>query len=287
MTSVMAINHRTFSIVRSVTIVLAAAATLLLPLAQATPVVSGVAQLDGTATVTNSTIQFFDNTGTANTLSGEATGNTLSYATLNGIADPAAEIQELTGGPFSGSLPPPGFVDYTTFNVTNAPSPYSEIDFDLETVNPGVGTPGACFSDNIGNECTPLINTSVAGDPWVTSCPSGDVCVLSPFTRVQFCSNTVDFLLSFSGLAYYAPPPGAGPFSSYTDANFDTQGVLGNVPGIVEADNALHSGSFSVSASVAGSFGSTPIPEPTSVLLAFSGLLLVAGVYRRSKKYRN
>jgi hypothetical protein len=256
------------------------------PFAHSSTLVTGVASLNGTATVTNTTIEFFDNTGTANTLSGAATNNTQSYATLNGIADPAVEIQELAGGPFSGNLPGPGFVDFATFNVTNAPTPYTQIDFDLTNVNPGVGTSAACFSDSLGNECTPLIDVTASGDPWVTTCPAGHTCVVSPFTLLQV-SGGVDIFLVMDGLAYYAPPAGAGPNASMTVANLSTQGVFNTYAGIVEIDNALHSGNFTVSASVAGTFGSQAVPEPATAFLAFSGLLALGVFYRQIKKRRS
>ncbi|MGA3028416.1 MAG: hypothetical protein ABSF98_27025 [Bryobacteraceae bacterium] len=271
---------------RFMTVALALSATVLFPLARATPVVSGVASLNGTATVTNTSIEFFDNTGTANTLSGAATGNTLSYATLNGIADPAVQIKELSGGPFSGTFPGPGFVDYATFDVTNAPSGYSTIDFDLTQINPGVGSAAACFSDTPGNECTPLIDTTDPGDPWVMSCHSGHTCVTSPFTLVQ-ANGGVDIFYTFDGVSYFAPPEPAPPNSSTTAAILSTQGVINTYGGIVEVDNALHSGNGTVTASVAGTFGSTAVPEPTTALLALSGLLIVAGLYRRGNKHRS
>ena len=258
------------------------AVAMFLPLTHAATLVSGIASVNGNAQVTNTTIQFFDNNNDPNTLSGAASGSTQSYVTLNGHADPAMEIQELTGGPFSGALPGPGYVDYATFNVTDAPG--QVIDFDLTNINQGVGTAGACFADTVGNVCTPLIDTTAAGDPWVASCPGGHTCVVSPFTLVQV-SGGVNIFFVFDGLAYYAPPgPPAGANSSYTIGNLSTQGVVASYGGIVEIDNALHSGSGIVTASVSGTFGSTAVPEPATAFLALGGLLIGTGLTRRLKK---
>lgn len=281
------LKHMTFCNVRFTMIALATAATVLLPLAQATPLVTGVASLNGTSTVTNTTIQFFDNSATGNTLSAAASGNTMSYSTLNGLADTSVEIQELTGGPFSGNLPGPGYVDYTTFNVTNAPTPYSTIDFDLTKIDAGVGTAGACFSDTIGNECTPLVDTTATGDPWVTTCPAGHTCVVSPFTLVQV-NGGVDIFMTFEGLSYFAPPAGAGVTASPTVANLSTQGVIETFAGITQVDTGLHSGNGTINSSISATFGSQAVPEPTTAFLALSGLLLIGGgLYRRRARARS
>jgi hypothetical protein len=97
----------------------------------------------------------------------------------------------------------------------------------------------------------------------------------------------VNIFYTFEGLSYFAPPAGAPPNSSTTVADLSTQGVLATYAGIVQVDTALHSGSGSVTASVAGTFGSTAVPEPTTGLLALSGLLMVAGLYRRGNKHRS
>jgi len=280
--SALAAALKTFSTRRLTTVALvAAAAMVLVPFASATPLVVGVASLNGTATVTNTTIQFFDNANTANTLSGAASGNTLSYSTLNGLPN-AVTINELVGGPYSGPVPaePGPGTDFATFNTTP-----TLIDFDLTEIQPGVGTPGACFSDASGNDCTPLVDTTAAGDPWVATCPAGHTCVVSPFSLLQV-SGGVDIFLVLDGMAYYNPP-GSGPNNSPTIANLSTQGVFETYGGIVEIDNALHTGNGQVNASISATFGSTAIPEPTTALLSLSGLFGVALFYRRRSKSRS
>jgi len=265
------------------------AVAIIFPVAHAATV-TGVASVNGTAQVTNTTIQFFNDSNDANTLSAAGSGNTGSYSTLNGLPDTATgpvAVQELTGGPFSGTLPGPGLPDYATFDITNPPAGSTTIDFDLTTIQPGVGTAAACFSDTSGNECTPLIDTTAAGDPWVTTCPAGHTCVVSPFTLVQV-SGGVNVFFVEDGVAYFAPPgPPAGPGASPTVADLSTQGVFNTYAGIVEIDNALHSGNDTVTASVSGTFGSQGIPEPSTAVLVLGGLLIGIGVSRKKKKFHS
>jgi hypothetical protein len=281
-----------FPNLRFMTIFVALAAALALgPLATAA-VITGTGQVTGTANVTNSTIQFFDNSSTPNTLSTTSINNTGSYSSMNSIpsTSPAVDIGELTGGPFSGTLPSPGIPDYATFLTTP-----TNIDFDLTAIPAGTGNPNSCFSNTVGNVCTPYVDVSAGANQykWFTTgaCPAGDTCVLSPFTLIQQ-SGEVFIDLDLQGLAYTPPPgPPAPAGSSSTIGALSTQLTVTGINTITGIDAQLHGSTAlgscpagTVCASASGNFTSTPastVPEPTTAFLGLSGLLIAAGLYRR------
>ena len=131
----------------------------------ATPVATGVANIDGTVLVNTSGVFFFNNSNVANQFN--AAPSTGSYSGLTG-----GTIDNLTGPPVTG---PVSIIDFATFNAT-----IGTINFDLTNIFAGVGTNAACGSNTVGNVCT----------------PTG-----SPFTLTQ--TNTgVTVTLALSGVAY-------------------------------------------------------------------------------------
>lgn len=206
-------------------------------MAYATPV-TGIANIAGNVTVTSTTINFAP---TFTTTSGAM--ETGSFAGLTG-----GTIQSLSGGPTTGNVSVPGFVNFTT--GVAAP-----ITFDLTYIAPGVGTLANCSSSALGAECTP------AG---------------SPFTLFQLSSNTVIASLQFNGNSYTGS---AASGTSPTSSIFSTQTVLGGT--IPQVLAQLNSPGGITGITYSASFTVAAVPEPGSLLVMGIGLIGVGLIARR------
>ena len=185
----------------------------------ATPV-SGTANIGGSATVTGTSISFFDNLNTGGAFSA-STPNTGSYTGETG-----GTITDLTGGPITGPDPISAFATFTV--------PTGNVIFDLQTIAAGNGTAGACLSNTVGNLCT----------------PTG-----SPFTLDQVSANTVAITLVLSGVAHTGL---ATTGTSPTTAIFTAQRVPGTITDILGA--LSNGGSISQSYSATFASTAVPEP---------------------------
>jgi PEP-CTERM motif len=169
--------------------------------------------------------------------------NTGSYAGTTGIVqNPLLGIATLT----------PNAVDFTTFIGPG-------IMFDLQTINPGVGTAAECLSNTIGNKCT----------------PSGT----SGITITQVSATQVSISFTGSGIAYTGT---SGTGSTPTVVSFTSQNnVPGTITGIVAQVGTAAGFTNSVSATY-DSTGSSTVPEPMTLSMMGVGLLGL-GLIRRRK----
>jgi hypothetical protein len=135
--------------------------------AGATAIIGGQANFDGSVTVSDTTIDFFNNASVANVYN----VNT-GFGSFAGLSTPDS-ILNLTMGPITGPTSVVGFLTATTS--------IGVIKFDITNIDPGTGTLAACSSDSPGSTCTP------AG---------------SPFTLTQASADTVGFTFSAEGIAY-------------------------------------------------------------------------------------
>lgn len=222
---------------------LAVPALLITGSAQATPV-TGVANIAGNVNVSATSVAF--NPSFTNTTGAMETG---SFAGLTG-----GTIGSLTGGPATGNVSMPNFINFTS-GVADP------IHFDLTFIAPGVGTAAGCSSSALGASCTP------AG---------------SPFTLFQLTSNTVLASLNLNGIAYTGT---SATGSSPTVGIFSTQDVIfGTIPAVI---GALSSGQTLTGITYSASFVATPtpsVPEPASMLLMGVGLLGAGLVARRKTR---
>ena len=170
--------------------------------------------------------------------------NTGSYTGTTGIVqNPLLGIATLT----------PNAVDFTTFIGPG-------IMFDLQTINPGVGTAADCLSNTIGNRCT----------------PSGT----SGITITQVSASQVSISFTGSGIAYTGT---SGSGSTPTVVSFTSQNnVPGTITGILAEVGTTAGFTNSVSATY-DSTGSATVPEPMTLSMMGVGLLGL-GLLRRRKK---
>ena len=186
----------------------------------ATPV-SGTANIGGSATVTGTSISFFNNLNVA----GEFTASSPNTGSYTG--ETGGTITNLTGGPITGPDPITAFATFTVPITGN-------VIFDLQSIAAGNGTPGACLSNTVGNLCT----------------PTG-----SPFTLDQVSSNTVAITLVLDGVAHTGL---ATTGTSPTTAIFTAQRVPGTITDILGQLTA--GGSISQSYSATFSSTAVPEP---------------------------
>jgi len=131
--------------------------------------------------------------------------------------------------------------------------------FDLQTINPGVGTAAECLSNTVGNRCTPSANSGI--------------------TITQVSATQVSISFTGSGIAYTGT---SGTGSSPTVVSFTSQN---NIPGtITQILLAVNTTGFTNSVSATyDSTGPATVPEPMTLSMMGIGLLGL-GLLRRRKK---
>lgn len=219
--------------------------------------VSGTANIGGTVDVSGCILGgactlapgiYFFNTADTTAMAYDAGSANGSYAGLtngNGTVS-GGEITDLLGAPATGSVSVPNFATF----VTTA----GLIHFDLTTIFAGTGTNAACSSNAVGSVCT----------------PTG-----SPFTLTQ--TNTgVAITLDLAGNAYLGTSgTGESPTGGLFTAQVQVPGTITAVLAQVASSGGLVDQTYSAT------FTSTATPEPATLLMALTGLVLV-GVSRKS-----
>jgi hypothetical protein len=210
----------------------------------ATAIGVGQANIDGSVTVTATTISFFNNSGVTPNIFNVDTGS----GSFAGLTTPDS-IMNLSGGPVTGNT---SVMDFASFTATPG-----LIFFDLSHIDPGTGTLAACSSNTVGNVCTP------AG---------------SPFTLSQVTPTTVAFTLSLEGW-FYTGVSSTG--ETLGQGLFTGQQVPGTITGILATLSSVGSISNSYSATFSTL---PPVPEPGTLASFLIGAgLLAMGVYRRRR----
>jgi len=207
--------------------------------------VSGIANIAGTVTVTENSIDF-----TGSNFRAGSSAETGSFLGLTG----GTVHTVLTGGPTTGA------VDYAKFMTFNVPG--ANIDFDLTYIAPGVGTEAACGSNALGQSCT------IANSPFTLRQDS-----LNP--------NAVDITLLLQGVSYFTndqnnTSPTAGLFTTQLTNTIVVDDAT--VTGILAT---LAAGGSISGASYSATFSASPTPEPASLLLMSVGLLGAGYIGRR------
>ena len=205
----------------------------------ATSIGTGEANTVGTVTVTSTGLVFSNFTPTS--------PNNGSYSGTTSVTQGS-----LVGAPTLT----PGLTGWATFTGPAG----GPIIFDLQTLNPGTGTPAQCSSNTIGNRCTG---------------PNSGI------TIEQISATQVSISLSGSGIAYTGT---SGTGSTPTVVTFTSQN---NVPGTITGILALIApgGQGFIANSVSATFDSTSsVPEPMTVSMMGIGLLGLGVISRRRKK---
>jgi hypothetical protein len=202
-----------------------------------TAITSGQDQTIGSVTVSGAGVTFSNFTTIGALDTGAYAGNT------------AVTQGNLIGAPTLT----PGLVGWSTFTI-----PTGIIIFDLNTIDPGIGTAAQCLSNTIGNQCTP-------------SASSG-------FTLTQVAANKVSISLNGNGIAYTGT---SATGSTLTGVAFTSQNLIpGTITGIL---SLVNSPSGFVADSVSATYSSTSaVPEPaTSGLIGTA--LLGLGLFARRR----
>jgi hypothetical protein len=214
---------------------LALALVLISGFAAATPIGTGEANTVGTVLVNSSGI-FFSNFNPTPPNIGAFTG--ITAVTQGSLIGAATLTPNLTSwATFTGPVPGP-------------------IIFDLQTLNPGIGTSAECSSNTIGNRCTPSANSGI--------------------TITQISATQVSISLGGNGIAYTGT---SGSGSTPAVVSFTSQN---NVPGTITSILAAVSSAQGFTNSVSGTYDSTSaVPEPMTLSMIGIGLVSLGMIARK------
>jgi len=210
----------------------------------ATSIPFGQASIDGSVTVTYTTISFFGNNGMVPDIFNIDSGS----GSFAGLTTPVS-VKDLTGGPITGSI---SVIDFATFTAA-----IGLINFDLTNIDPGTGTLAQCADNTVGNVCTPTD---------------------SPFTLTQVTPTTVAFAVSIEGWAYTGM---SSTGESAAQGVLTGQQVPGTITGILQ--ELASSGHITNSYSASFSADTAPEPG-TFAMFLIGGGLLGTGVLRGRRK---
>ncbi len=215
----------------------------------ATSIAFGVANINGQAVVTATSISFENNVSVANAYNaGSGTGSFAGLMNGGGTMS-TGWLQSLSGAPG-----PVNLVDYATFEST-----IGLIQFDMTFLFPGTGTAAPCLV--------------VTNAPGATCTPTG-----SPFTLTQEATG-VTVTLAESGNFYIGTSasgtsPGSGLFTAQI-----------SVPGQINAVLLALEGGTLGAQTYSASF-TAGVPEPGTILMFLAGLGMIAVGKKRNKAAR-